>query len=181
ALPRIAQPWSRRRRVPHPSACAGRRREEIPRRCDGPACESPSSALREPALLFARVSLRRCRGSVSSASFSLAIPTSDSSFPRQGPLGLFPRFVGTMKSSELSSLVPRHFVAFVRRYQQWLDSFASCDREPDRTTLVCSAGDPPALLVETARLPRFLCIPLCSRRRSTAPAGPRSLALSGPR
>ncbi len=45
---------------------------------------------------------------------------SGSPFPPRGPLGWFPRFVGTMRNSDFSSSVPRHFVSFVRRYRHRL-------------------------------------------------------------
>ena len=54
---------------------------------------------------------------MSPSSFPPTRPCPGTAFPLQGSSGRFPRFIGTSQCSDFSSFVPRHFVAFVRRYQ----------------------------------------------------------------
>ncbi len=68
-------------------------------------------------LLSVAVSLRRSPGSMSRSSVPPTVPCPGAPFPPQGPLGRFPRFIGTMRHSDcLPSISPR-FVAFAWRYR----------------------------------------------------------------
>jgi hypothetical protein len=54
-------------------------------------------------------------------------PCSGASFPPRGPLGWFPRFLGTAKHSDFLPPLPRCFVSFAARYRRCTLSFAPAD------------------------------------------------------
>jgi len=62
--------------------------------------------------------------------FPRSVPCSGASFPPRGPLGWFPRFLGTMRRSDFLPSFPGHFVAFVPRYRRCA-LVRSCRHEHD--------------------------------------------------
>jgi hypothetical protein len=104
--------------------------------------------------------------------FQLTLPSTGS--PRLG----FPGFLGTTARSDSSASVPRHFVAFARRYHAASTSHAgamdaSCLRG-------VGSGPPPVVRVEMSRPPRFLGSPLraCPALRPRRGRGHQVVAVS---
>ena len=108
---------------------------------------------------------------MSPSSFPPALPCPGTAFPPQGPAGRFPCFTGTTQCSDSSPFVPRHFVAFVRRYRpgtQVRPRRAGMRRPWARSW---SAGLLAGVFeAETTRSPRFLGV-LCVHALLYDPGG----------
>ena len=91
----------------------------MPCRDDEPTSSTPSAVHFATAPLPAAVSLRRYQGPRSLTSFPPAAPQPDSPLPSTGSAGTpSPASSVPLRSSDFSSPVPRHFVAFARRYHR---------------------------------------------------------------
>ena len=126
----------------------------------------PSAAPFAPALLFAAVSLRRCRGSVSSSSFPAAILVPGSCcLPSMGSVGFVPplrRYYAELRLLvACPALLPLRFLHgpvsswFVFRSRQSRTRLPSLD---------LFSGVPTRVSTKTTRPPKFLGTPLCVRR-----------------
>jgi hypothetical protein len=167
-----------RRQWLHPCACADTPRAASRCRRDGQAWSMPPAVLSAPVLLFARVSLIRLWSSVSPPSFPRTCPCSGASFPPRGPLGWFPRFLGTTKHSDFLPPLPRHFVSFAQRYRRRALGFVpAAARRNNCGPGICLPDSPtPDSLAEATGPPRFLGDPTMNVPCSSTPAGPRRSA-----